>query len=459
MAGHPNVTKILPLTIHAARPDAGLHAMADVVHYPTAKHCGHTTARTACPRPTIPPPCNPQTPIERRLVRRPVAQLLLPGTFDLFDILEGIFNRGPPRRCFQDVTYRCLRVSAEVGQPAGFFLDNHHPDVTSGRLPSRQEGLHLLGNFLLILETFNFHPVLRLLRLFGQADRVGTINTWPANTTLLHGDLRRQITQASVAPEFADHHHPSVLGRLKHRAFRIEAIHDEPNGLTGILHHPMYAGTYASDIPALWAAQETTFSDRKDIVRCLVERVDVSVQGNTEVVDVTIHWVGNFVSQHQIGRPVAAYRQLRDYDRLLVRLRDLHSQGLTASQIAKQLNQEGFHPSGKRTTFNKGMVRLLLSRWGLSGWRVEQIPLGPDEWWLNDLARALDVNASLLRKWENRHWVHCRRSSVALGWRILWADAEEIGHLKRLRDYGIAHPFAHYPPELTLSKERPATTG
>jgi hypothetical protein len=101
-------------------------------------------------------------------------------------------------------------------------------------------------------------------------------------------------------------------------------------------------------------------------------------------------------------------------------------------------------------------VRLLLSRWGLSGWRVEQIPLGPDEWWLNDLARALDVNASLLRKWENRRWVHCRRSSIALGWRILWADQEELERLKRLRDYGLAHPFCHYPPELTVPKQRPA---
>jgi len=213
----------------------------------------------------------------------------------------------------------------------------------------------------------------------------------------------------------------------------------------------------ATDIPALWAAPQTTFSDRKDILRCLVERVTVSVQGNTEVVDVTIHWVGGFISQHQIGRPIAAYRQLRDYDRLLVRLRDLHNQGLTAPQIAKRLNQEGFRPAGARTTFNKGMVRLLLSRWGLSGWRVEQILLEPDEWWLNDLARALDVNASLLRKWENRHWLHCRRASVALGWRILWADKEELARLKRLRDYGLAHPFAHYPTELTTPKKRPAS--
>jgi hypothetical protein len=94
----------------------------------------------------------------------------------------------------------------------------------------------------------------------------------------------------------------------------------------------------------------------------------------------------------------------------------------------------------------------------LSGPRVEQQPLGTDEWWLFDLARHLGVNGSVLRKWANRRWVHCRRSSAVLRWRILWADADEIERLKQLRDYGKARPFANYPPDLTVPKERPAPT-
>jgi hypothetical protein len=86
------------------------------------------------------------------------------------------------------------------------------------------------------------------------------------------------------------------------------------------------------------------------------------------------------------------------------------------------------------------------------------VALGADEWWLSDLARALDVKDSVLRKWANRRWVHCRRSSVLLGWRILWADAEEIQRLKRLRDYGKAHPYAKYPSDLTIPKQRAAPT-
>jgi hypothetical protein len=211
----------------------------------------------------------------------------------------------------------------------------------------------------------------------------------------------------------------------------------------------------ASDIPALWQAPTTTIADRKEIVRCLVDRVVVAVQGNTEHVDVTIHWAGGFVSQHQIRRPVQAYRQLRDYDRLIARLRELHEKGLTAPQVAEQLNQEGFRPSGPSATFTEGNVRLLLSRWGLSGWRVEKIPLARDEWWLSDLARALDIGTSRLRKWANHGWVHCRRSSVVLGWRVLWADHEELSRLSRMRDHSQTHRFTRYPPGLTIPKKRP----
>ena len=104
----------------------------------------------------------------------------------------------------------------------------------------------------------------------------------------------------------------------------------------------------ANDLPALWQSAATSVVDRKEILRCLVERVIVNVQGNTEYVDVTIHWAGGFVSQHQIQRPVAEYHQMRDYDRLVERLGELQKADLTATEMADRLNREGFHPTGRR---------------------------------------------------------------------------------------------------------------
>jgi hypothetical protein len=57
-----------------------------------------------------------------------------------------------------------------------------------------------------------------------------------------------------------------------------------------------------TDIPALWQAPDTTNADRKEMIRCLVGRVVVHVRCDSELVDVTIHWVGGYESQHQIVR-------------------------------------------------------------------------------------------------------------------------------------------------------------
>jgi DNA invertase Pin-like site-specific DNA recombinase len=212
--------------------------------------------------------------------------------------------------------------------------------------------------------------------------------------------------------------------------------------------------TLATDIPSLWEAAETTITDRKEILRALVDRVVATVQGNTEYVDLTIHWAGGFVSQHQVMRPIAGYAQLRDFDRIVERVRGLRAVGHTAAQIAEALNQGGFHPPPCHAAFDKKMVRQLLSRWGLSAGRNENAELGADEWWLSDLARELNVRPSKLRRWMRRSWVQCRRTPLR-GHCVLWADREELERLDRLRAYSEAHPNTPYPPEITVAKSYP----
>ena len=211
----------------------------------------------------------------------------------------------------------------------------------------------------------------------------------------------------------------------------------------------------ASDLPALWQSAATGVVDRKEILRCLIERVVVGVQGNTEFVDVTIHWAGGFVSQHRIERPVAEYQQMRDYDRLAERLRALQESGHTAAQMAEHLSREGFHPTGRRKAFCAMTVRQLLSRWQLSGERHELVSLGPDEWWLSDLARRMKVSAATVRRWIARRWVHCRRSPQH-GYHLPWADADELERLGRLRDHGRMYPRIATPAALTTPKRGPS---
>jgi hypothetical protein len=83
----------------------------------------------------------------------------------------------------------------------------------------------------------------------------------------------------------------------------------------------------AADIPALWQARSTRRQDHQAIVRQLIDRVTVTVQGETERVDVTIHWAGGYESQHEQTRPIARYDQLTDYRQLMARSCELRTGG------------------------------------------------------------------------------------------------------------------------------------
>jgi DNA invertase Pin-like site-specific DNA recombinase len=188
----------------------------------------------------------------------------------------------------------------------------------------------------------------------------------------------------------------------------------------------------ASDIPALWHAPGTSNADRKQIIRCLVERVTVHVRCECELVDVTIRWAGGYESQHEIVRPVATYAQLSDYEHLLDRVTELRAVGRTAPEIAAALNAEGFHPPKANRGFTGKNVRELLARRGLmSNERGQDELLHEHEWWLMDLARSLKMSHLKLREWATRGWVHSRRTPVQGYW-ILWADKDEVHRLRQL---------------------------
>ena len=112
----------------------------------------------------------------------------------------------------------------------------------------------------------------------------------------------------------------------------------------------------ATEIPALWHAPTTTAADRQAIVRQLVERVVVTVRGESERVDAQIHWFGGHGTQTTLIRPVARLDQLSDYPQLTARVTALHAAGYGPTAIAERLNAEGWHPAKRCETFNAAMV-------------------------------------------------------------------------------------------------------
>jgi DNA invertase Pin-like site-specific DNA recombinase len=208
----------------------------------------------------------------------------------------------------------------------------------------------------------------------------------------------------------------------------------------------------SSDLPALWHDPGTTHRDRKEIIRNLVEKVVVHSKGNSEYVDVTIHWQGGFLSQHEVLRPVRSYEQLRDFDQLMDRITTLRGQGNTTVQIAETLNREGFSTPRRCGAFTAEIVNALLQRRGLANEKTYTNQLGPNEWWPPKLADVIPVSADKLGDWARRGWIHARRTPAQRLW-VLWADESELNRLRKLA--ALSHRgMAEYPSELTTPKDR-----
>jgi hypothetical protein len=140
------------------------------------------------------------------------------------------------------------------------------------------------------------------------------------------------------------------------------------------------------------------------------------------------------------------------------RVLELHRAGRTSGEIADRLNAEGFRPAKRRETFNRSMVRQMLSRRLRSGRRPRELteasPLKDHEWWLTDLALELGMPTPTVHCWLRRGWIGARKLAGAGGRWILWADDEELDRLKRLRASPRGWADQPYPPELTTPKAR-----
>jgi DNA invertase Pin-like site-specific DNA recombinase len=194
----------------------------------------------------------------------------------------------------------------------------------------------------------------------------------------------------------------------------------------------------ATELPKLWNSPTTTNEQRKDVVRQLLEEVRLTVQGESERVEMTLRWAGGHETTTALTRPVARLSQLSYYDDLVQRAEHLR-EGKTLQQVADALNADGWRPAKRRATFNASMVTsLLASKRADGGTPPPQPPpekLKPNEWTLAALADRLGMSRITLHSWIGRGWVRARKvpSPRPSGLWILWADKNEIERLAALR--------------------------
>jgi DNA invertase Pin-like site-specific DNA recombinase len=117
----------------------------------------------------------------------------------------------------------------------------------------------------------------------------------------------------------------------------------------------------AQDLPALWHSPQTSVTDKRQVVRLLLQRVVVWAPAASQNVKVQLHWTGGMLTEHHVTRSVAAWRQVSDLDALLEQLRQWQVAQWTSSHMAEELNATGRRtPHGQ--PFTAATVRQLLSR-------------------------------------------------------------------------------------------------
>lgn len=194
----------------------------------------------------------------------------------------------------------------------------------------------------------------------------------------------------------------------------------------------------AHDLPVLWAAPTTGVTDRKELLRILIEQITATIADDSELVDVTIRWAGGHLTTGQAVRPVARFNQLSYYPQLIDMITELAGHGLTNPQIAERLNAAGLRPPKRVERFGASQVRNIIGQHGIPTARqwtqpARPEPAGAHEWSVAQLAAELHMPIPTVHNWIYRRWVTAHKNPTTARW-VITADPNELAQLRERRD-------------------------
>ena len=132
-----------------------------------------------------------------------------------------------------------------------------------------------------------------------------------------------------------------------------------------------------ADVQNLWG--HATILEQKQLVRFLIEKVNVQVENNSDQVVVTIQWTGGFESVHSVVRPVQRFDQLACYDELIKVALELALRGKRSPEIAAKLNAQGFRTPRRQGLFSASATTKMLADDKSACAQLHYPELGPDD--------------------------------------------------------------------------------
>jgi DNA invertase Pin-like site-specific DNA recombinase len=113
----------------------------------------------------------------------------------------------------------------------------------------------------------------------------------------------------------------------------------------------------AADVPQLWRHPLVSYQERKDIIRALVERIDVFA--TKDKIEAVVHWKS---SQRM---PVTVWLHAGRHNLI----RELHAEGLSVQEIQERM-AAGENSTGQRRSYNILSIYLILKKLGLKPHRT-----------------------------------------------------------------------------------------
>lgn len=175
--------------------------------------------------------------------------------------------------------------------------------------------------------------------------------------------------------------------------------------------------------------------ERQEIIRLMIKRIVVAVEGKTEKVNLEIHWEGGHKTQTQFIRPVAKYEHLSYYNVLRERIATLHGEGKKYRTIAEILNQEGLKPPKKEMIFNATMLTSLLPKCGAIPNKITRsgkLIKMDNEFTVQELSQKTHIPTPTLYDHIKRGELKARRTTNVTRKGILLIEANEA-EIKRLQ--------------------------
>jgi DNA invertase Pin-like site-specific DNA recombinase len=115
-------------------------------------------------------------------------------------------------------------------------------------------------------------------------------------------------------------------------------------------------------LPKIWETALTR-SQRKSLLRCLIDKVNLRRKENREQVNVRIVWRGGAVTEEDVSMPVASLCAMENYKQLEKQILDLEAEGRTDDDIAAMLTDAGFR-SPKKEIVLKSTVEIVRLKHG-----------------------------------------------------------------------------------------------